>query len=229
MLLKKSLLTIFLVLLADQVLKFWVKTHMSLGQEYNLLGNWFIIHFTENEGMAFGMKFGGSYGKLILTLFRIIAVSAIGYYLYTLIKAQAKTILVVCISLIFAGAMGNILDSVYYGLIFGDSYFTVAQFMPQGGGYGTFLHGKVVDMFYFPILTGIYPSWVPFLGGEGYQFFRPVFNTADASISIGVTMLILFQGYLFDKAVMTETPETTTNEGEESTHSLSSEEDEKAL
>jgi len=199
LLLKRSLFTIFLVLALDQALKFWVKTHMSLGQEYPILGDWFIIHFTENEGMAFGMEFGGSYGKLILTLFRLVAVSAIAWYLWTLIKGKAKTGLVICISLIFAGAMGNIIDSVFYGLIFGDSYFTVAHFMPADGGYGTFLHGKVVDMFYFPMWSGIYPEWIPFWGGEDFQFFRPVFNTADASISVGVITLIIFQGRLFEK------------------------------
>lgn len=210
MLLKRSLLTIFLVLAIDQVIKFWIKTHMSLGQEYPVFGNWFIIHFTENEGMAFGMKFGGSYGKLILTLFRLVAVSAIAWYLWTLIKSNAKTMLVVCISLIFAGAMGNIIDSVFYGMIFGDSYFTLAHFMPTDGAYGTFLHGKVVDMFYFPILSGTYPAWVPIWGGEDYQFFRPVFNIADASISIGVITLIVFQGSFFQKPSPPKEEETTT-------------------
>ncbi|MEI6576612.1 MAG: lipoprotein signal peptidase [Bacteroidota bacterium] len=199
MLLRRSLITIFLVLFLDQLIKFWVKTHMYLGQEYPILGNWFIIHFTENEGMAFGMKFGGQYGKLLLSLFRIVAVSGIGWYLWTLIKANVKPLLVVCVSLIFAGAFGNIIDSAFYGLIFSDSWFTVANFMPPEGAYGTFLHGKVVDMFYFPLYSGIYPKWIPIWGGEDFQFFRPVFNMADASISCGVIILILFQTTLFEK------------------------------
>lgn len=209
MLLKKSLFTIFLVLFLDQALKFWVKTHMYLGQEYPIFGNWFIIHFTENEGMAFGMKFGGSYGKLILSLFRIVAVSGIAWYLWTLIRDKARTSLVICISLIFAGAFGNIIDSVFYGMLFSDSWYTVASFMPPDGAYGTFLHGKVVDMFYFPVLNGVFPEWLPFWGGEEYQFFRPVFNTADAAISCGVIILILFQTSLFEKkSPATETPAT---------------------
>ncbi len=195
--LKKSLIIIFLILLIDQVLKIWIKTNMYIGQEYNIFGNWFIIHFTENEGMAFGMKFGGDYGKLILSLFRIVAVGAIGWYLYKLIKENTDKLYIICMSLIFAGAIGNIIDSAFYGLIFSESYFNIAQIFPADGGYGSFLHGKVVDMFYFPIFTGNYPNWFPIWGGEDFIFFRPVFNVADSSISVGVVLLIIFQKRFF--------------------------------
>lgn len=197
--LKKSLLIIFLILLIDQALKIWIKTNMYIGQEYNVFGNWFIIHFTENEGMAFGMKFGGEYGKLILSLFRIVAVAAIGWYLYKLIKENADKLYIICMSLIFAGAVGNIIDSVFYGLIFSESYFNIAQFMPAEGGYAGLLHGKVVDMFYFPLFSGYYPDWFPLWGGEDFLFFRPVFNIADSAISIGVVLLIIFQKRFFNK------------------------------
>lgn len=197
--LKKSLLIIFLILLIDQALKIWIKTNMYIGQEYNVFGNWFIIHFTENEGMAFGMKFGGEYGKLILSLFRIVAVAAIGWYLYRLIKENADKLYIICMSLIFAGAVGNIIDSVFYGLIFSESYFNIAQFMPAEGGYAGLLHGKVVDMFYFPLFSGYYPDWFPLWGGEDFLFFRPVFNIADSAISIGVVLLIIFQKRFFNK------------------------------
>jgi signal peptidase II len=191
--------TIFLVLLFDQILKFWVKTHMTLGEEIPVFGNWFIIHFTENRGMAFGMEFGGSFGKLFLSLFRIVAVGLIGYYLWSLIKKGAKSGIVICLSFILAGALGNIIDSVFYGLIFSDSYFHVASFLPKEGSYGTFLHGKVVDMLYFPVIDTTWPSWVPFWGGQDFQFFRPVFNIADSSISVGVAILIIFQRHFISK------------------------------
>jgi len=196
--LKKSILIIVLVLLIDQAIKIWIKTTMQLGDEIHVFGsNWFIIHFTENEGMAFGMKFGGGYGKLILSLFRIFAVAGIGWYLLKLIKENTDKLYIVCMSLIFAGAIGNIIDSAFYGLIFNESYYNVAQLFPADGGYGTFLHGKVVDMFYFPILQGHYPSWFPFWGGDEFIFFRPVFNIADSSISVGVVMLFVFQKRFF--------------------------------
>ncbi len=195
---KKSLLIIFLILVLDQALKFWIKLHMTIGQEFHVFDNWFILHFTENEGMAFGMHFGGSFGKLLLSLFRIGAIIAIGWYLANLIKRKAPTGLIISISMIMAGAIGNILDSAFYGLIFSRSTFhNVATLFPEGGGYGTFLHGKVVDMLYFPLIQGYYPAWVPFWGGTDFVFFRPVFNIADASITIGVFLLILFQRRFF--------------------------------
>ena len=198
--LKKSILIIFLVLLVDQVVKIWIKTTMQLGEEYHIFGNWAIIHFTENNGMAFGMEFAGNYGKLFLSVFRILAVAAIGWYLYSLTKKKESSFgLILSVSLIFAGAIGNIIDSAFYGLLFSDSSFQVAEFMPDGGGYGTFLHGKVVDMLYFPIINGHFPQWVPFWGTEEFVFFRPVFNLSDTSITIGVIALILFQKRFFKK------------------------------
>jgi len=203
--LKKSLILIVLVLFVDQVLKIWIKTNMYLGQEFNVLGNWFVIHFTENEGMAFGMKFGGNYGKLLLSLFRIVAISAIGWFLFKLIKEKADKLYIISITLIFAGATGNMIDSALYGLIFSDSFFEIARIFPKEGGYGSFLHGKVVDMFYFPIIQGVYPDWFPLKGGETFIFFRPVFNIADSSISVGVLLLIIFQKRFFKKSKNTNT------------------------
>lgn len=185
----KPLLVIFLVLLVDQVLKTWIKTNMYVGQEFKIIGNWFIIHFTENNGMAFGMEFGGEFGKLALSLFRIAAVVAIGYGLYYLVKNKYHRGLVLNVALIFAGALGNIIDSVAYGKIY---------------GYSTLFHGRVVDMFYFPILEGIFPKWVPVWGGEDYIFFRPVFNVADAAISVGVIAILIFQKKYFKEEVKEE-------------------------
>jgi len=170
---------------------------MYLGQEYHVLGNWFIIHFTENNGMAFGYELGIQYGKIFLSVFRIIAVIGIAWYLIGLIKTKAHSVLIVSLSLIFAGALGNIIDSAFYGLLFSNSDYEVAQFLPSDGAYSSFLHGKVVDMFYFPIIEGHFPSWFPFWGSEEFIFFRPVFNLSDASITIGVFIIILFQSKYF--------------------------------
>lgn len=194
---KRPLIIIFLVLLIDQLIKIYIKTHFFLGEEVHVAGNWFIIHFTENNGMAYGMEFGGRFGKLFLSSFRIIAIIGIGWYLWMISKKQEDQLYIVCIALIFAGAFGNIIDSAFYGMLFSDSNYEVARFMPEDGGYSTFLHGKVVDMFYFPIIEGHFPSWFPFWGSEEFVFFRPVFNFADASISIGVALIIIFQKRFF--------------------------------
>ena len=207
---KKSILVILLIIFADQFLKIWVKTHMMLGQEHNILGNWFIIHFLENNGMAFGLEIAGNFGKIILSIFRIIAVFGIGWYLLHLSKMNAPNGLILSISLVMAGAIGNIIDSAFYGMIFSDSYFRVAEFLPEGGGYSSFLHGQVVDMFYFPIMKGHYPSWFPFRASQEFIFFRPVFNLADSSITCGVALILIFQKKFFkhEKSVTSETTES---------------------
>jgi len=193
----KSILIILIVLIIDQALKIWIKTNMILGQEYHILGNWFIIHFTENNGMAFGMEFWGEHGKMFLTLFRIVAVIGIGWYLRWLIKEKAPKMVIVSISLIMAGALGNIIDSVFYGVIFDESFYQVAEFMPADGGYSSLLHGRVVDMFYFPIIKGHYPEWFPFWAKQEFVFFRPVFNIADSAITIGVAYILIFERSFF--------------------------------
>ena len=185
----KPLLLIFLVLLADQVSKTWIKTNMYLGQEYKILGDWFIIHFTENNGMAFGLEFGGEFGKLALSLFRILAVGGIGYGLHYMIKHKYHRGFILNVALIFAGALGNIIDSVFYGVIY---------------KYETLFHGRVVDMLYFPIIQGTFPTWLPIWGGEPFEFFRPVFNLADAAISVGVITILIFQKTYFKEEVKDE-------------------------
>ena len=194
---KKPILLIFIVLLLDQILKIWVKTHLLLGEEIHLAGNWAIIHFTENNGMAFGMEFAGNYGKIFLSLFRIVAVFALAYYIYWLTTKKAKTGLVLSFALIFAGAFGNIIDSIFYGKIFTESFNDIAKLFPEGGGYSGLLHGKVVDMLYFPIIEGHFPTWVPMWGSEEFIFFRPVFNLADFSISVGVFLILINQKRFF--------------------------------
>ena len=200
--LTKAGLFILLILLIDQVLKIWVKTHMFLGQKIPIIGNWFIIEFTENNGMAFGFELGGEFGKIALSIFRIVAVIFIGYYIYKLSKTKVATGYVLSISGIFAGAMGNILDSAFYGVIFNKSFaLSVAEIFPKEGGYAPFLYGKVVDMFYFPIIKGDLPNWVPFWGGDDFVFFRPIFNIADASITVSVIVIILFYRTYLKKAI----------------------------
>jgi len=191
-LLKISFLIVFAILLIDQALKIWIKSTMMIGEEFPVFGHWFFIHFVENNGMAFGMELAGEFGKLFLSVFRIVAVCGIGYYLYKLTKKDVPVGLVISISMVLAGALGNIIDSAVYGLIFDHSHGQVASFLPEGGGYASFLHGKVVDMFYFPILRGTYPDWLPLVGGNDFLFFRPVFNFADSAISVGIFILLIF-------------------------------------
>lgn len=204
---KKAILLVIIVLLIDQASKIWIKTHMALGESFQVFGSKFLIHFTENPGMAFGMQFGGETGKLILSIFRIIAVIGICWYLAHLIKTRVKTGLILCFALILAGAVGNILDSAFYGLVFDkgmtfnpeindwERYYGVAEFGRPG--YAGFLKGCVVDMLYFPIINGHYPEWVPFVGGREFLFFRPVFNIADSSITVGVFLILIFQKRFF--------------------------------
>jgi signal peptidase II len=190
-------LVLFVVLSIDQIVKIWVKTHMHYGQEILMLGSEKArLHFVENPGMAFGWEInGGNWGKLLLSVFRIIAISFLGYLIYNFIKAGERKSVIFCFSMVLAGALGNMIDSAFYGMIFSASSYhhnNVATLFPPEGGYASFLHGKVVDMFYFPVISGTWPSWVPNWGGTSFEFFQPVFNVADAAISTGVISLLLF-------------------------------------
>ncbi len=198
--LKRSILLVILILLLDQLLKIYIKTHFSIGQEVQLLGSYFRLHFIENNGMAFGMQFGGTAGKIILSCIRLIAVIIIWYILLKAIRKNERKVLIYSLCFILAGAMGNIIDSAFYGLIFSESDFLiVAQAFPEGGGYAGFLQGKVVDMFYAPFINATWPQWMPFLGGNEFIFFRPIFNIADSSITIGVLILLIFYNSIFSK------------------------------
>ena len=201
---------VLVVLVLDQWLKIWVKTHMEYGEEFKILGiDWALIHFVENNGMAFGLSLGGEYGKLVLSVFRIIAVGFLVYYLNFLLNSGAKRGILISFSLILAGAIGNIIDSAFYGLIFSESTYHggLAEIFPEAGGYATFLHGKVVDMFYFPIINGFLPDWLPIWGGKHFMFFQPVFNVADASITLGVINMLLFNRTFFANQKVEETGE----------------------
>lgn len=216
---KRAVFIIVIILLIDQVSKIYIKTHFVLSEEIKVLGlDWFRIHFLENNGMAWGKEFGGRSGKLFLTLFRLVAIAGIGYWLYDAVKNNAHRILITAIALIFAGALGNIIDSVFYGIFFSDSYRQVATFLPPEGGYNSLFYGKVVDMLYFPIVDTMlpdwvpsisfdYPTWLPLIGGDHFSlfenrnltFFDPVFNVADTAISTGVGLLIVFNKTIFPK------------------------------
>lgn len=189
---KKPLIIVFLILLIDQIIKFWVKLNFTLGEEVFLIGDWCRLHFIENEGMAFGMSFGEQTGKLILTLFRIVAATLIFLYLRKLVVKKENKLVIYAFTLIFAGAVGNIIDSLFYGLIFSEStFFTTAEFLPEAGGYAPLCLGKVVDMFYFPLIDTTLPQWIPFVGGDHFEFFNAIFNVADIAITVGVGLLII--------------------------------------
>ena len=188
---------IVLMLTLDQALKIYIKTHFYLGEQVSVAGNWFYLHFTENNGMAFGMQLAGKSGKLFLSIFRAIAIAGLGYYLFKQIKKKADKVLIYTLALVFAGAAGNLIDSCFYGLVFSESTISLATFLPEGGGYAPFMFGRVVDMFYFPLFSGQYPQWIPWLGGSYFEFFQPVFNIADACISVGVAVMLIFQKRVF--------------------------------
>ncbi|MDD2490871.1 MAG: lipoprotein signal peptidase [Bacteroidales bacterium] len=191
---KQVTLIVFILLLIDQVVKIWIKTHMTIGESIPVFGSWFQIYFIENNGMAFGMQFGGTVGKFLLTALRLVLIGVIIYYLRRLVKEGASRAFLTGISLILVGAIGNVIDSMFYGLIFSESTFTqLATIFPEGGGYAPFMFGKVVDMLYFPMIDIVLPDWVPFRGGEQFIFFRPIFNIADSCITIGVFFLLLFR------------------------------------
>jgi signal peptidase II len=208
--LKKASIVIILILLIDQVSKIYIKTHFVLGESVTVF-SWFKILFVENDGMAWGAKISDfttfisdRTAKVILTIFRLVAIVGIGYWLFTSIKNKGSRVLIIAISLIFAGALGNIIDSVLYGVLFDSSYAQVATFLPEGGGYDTLLHGKVVDMLHFPLWNGFLPEWIPFWGGDYFIFFNPVFNIADMAISSGVGALLIFNKKAFPKSTKKE-------------------------
>ena len=193
----KSILLILIILVLDQVLKIWVKTHMEIGDEIHLFGKYGMLHYIENNGMAFGMEMGVKKGKIILSCFRIIAIIGIGWFLTSLIRKKANTGFILAVSAILVGAIGNLIDSAFYGIIFSESYTQHAILFPPGGGYSSFLQGRVVDMFYFPVISTHWPAWSPFRPGESFVFFRPVFNIADSSITCGVFAILIFQKKMF--------------------------------
>lgn len=205
-------LIIGFVLVVDQIVKIMVKTRMQIGEDIPLIGEWCRLHFVENEGMAFGMAFGGKIGKLILSLFRIVAAGAIMWYLIRLIRRNESTLTLTSLSLIFCGAVGNLIDSCFYGLIFNESYYQLATLFPAEGGYAPFLFGRVVDMFYFPLFEFDWPQWIPGLGGSHFEFFNAIFNVADAAITIGVILLLV--DILFCRKESAQVEESATDNGQ---------------
>lgn len=212
-------LIIAIIILIDQALKIWIKTSYPTGEVVRLFGmDWFRLHFIENPGMAWGWKFGNETGKMILTLFRLAAVIFGTWYIGKVIKQKYSRGFIVCAALIYAGALGNLIDSMFYGMIFDKglhydaaindylSYPGIAEF--SSSGYSSFLHGSVVDMLYFPMFDGQFPKWMPFIGGQDFEFFSPIFNIADASISVGVITLLIFQNRFFKKNVSEENKTT---------------------
>ncbi len=194
------LFTILIILIIDQAVKIWIKTHINYGDGFDILGlSWAKIHFVENEGMAFGMSFGGLTGKYILSIFRIVMTGFLLYILYNLIKQNETNGLIVSFSMVIAGAVGNSIDGMFYGLIFSESHYHggLATMFPPEGGYGSFLTGKVVDMLYFPMIDTVLPEWLPIWGGQRFEFFRPVFNIADSAITVGVASILLFHRRFF--------------------------------
>ena len=213
---KKSILLILLILLVDQTLKIRIKTHLAPGGEIVIFKNWFILHFIENNGMAFGIEFGNHIGKYFLSIFRLIAIGLLGWYLQKLLKREAPFGLIACFSMIMAGAIGNMIDGAFYGMIFNYNPGEVATLLPEGGGYSSFLMGRVVDMFYFPLIETTYPSWIPFLGGQDLIFFRHIFNVADSAVSIGVISIFIFHRHHFgDSKKVVRAEEPKVEEGNE--------------
>lgn len=210
---KLPILVVLSVLVIDQAIKLYIKANYPVGEVVRIF-DWFRITFTENPGMAFGLEFGGNYGKLALSLFRVAAVIAGTIYIKKIVNDGEHKGFIVCVSLILAGALGNILDSAFYGLMFGPSdEFQIAQFMPEHGGYAGFLQGYVVDMFYFPIYHGVLPEWIPFWGGQPFEFFSAIFNVADMAISFGVGIILVFQKVFFNYEKVAEaTDESTSND-----------------
>lgn len=223
--LRNVLFIVLLIIVADQTLKIWVKTHMPLSYQWDyyhaqvsrydkgikVIGDKFQIYFVENEGMAWGKTLGGYWGKTALTLFRLVAVLFGVFYIRSIIQKKYHTGFIICASLIFAGALGNLIDSMFYGLVFDESTIDhVARMFPPHG-YAGFLHGRVVDMLYFPLIKSHYPHWIPFLGGDEFEFFSPVFNIADASISVGVIAILLFQKKFFKKHIIEQHESVETN------------------
>ncbi len=227
--LRNAILIISLIIIADQALKIFIKTSYPTGEVVRVFGmNWFRIHFIENSGMAWGWKFGNETGKVVLTLFRLVAVIFGSWLLVKLIREKYSRGFIICASLIYAGALGNLIDSMFYGMIFDKGLHfdpLTGEYIPYAGiasfssnGYSSFLHGSVVDMLYFPMIRSTYPSWFPFVGGQEFEFFSPIFNIADASISIGIITLVLFQKRLFRKKTLpgnTTTVETTAESGDQ--------------